>query len=125
MPKVSSVYHIAPLSCKVCNSSFILLFFLDSNVDFVLQDADVVTNCLSALNALASFHYSERSGGKEGLGAYAAGFRDPSGNMQRGILSHFLQSLLHLLVFENYRFDTEHLVVDNYKGTLVINYCLS
>ncbi|XP_077228967.1 exportin-4 protein isoform X3 [Tasmannia lanceolata] len=66
------------------------------------QDTEVVNVCLSALNALASYHYKERSIGKEGLGAHAEGFEDPNGKLQEGILSRFLQSLLHLLLFEDY-----------------------
>ncbi|XP_058101583.1 uncharacterized protein LOC131245863 isoform X3 [Magnolia sinica] len=73
-------------------------------LDFGLrhQDTEVVNMCLSALNALASYHYKERSAGRDGLGAHAAGFEDPNGNFHEGILSQFLQSLLRLLLFEDY-----------------------
>ncbi|KAG9445689.1 hypothetical protein H6P81_011817 [Aristolochia fimbriata] len=69
------------------------------------QDTEVVSNCLSALKALASYHYKERSAGKEGLGMHADGCNDPNGKFQEGILSRFLQSLLNLLLFEDYSND--------------------
>ncbi|KAL5998712.1 hypothetical protein ACLOJK_009657 [Asimina triloba] len=65
-------------------------------------DAEVVNKCLSALNALASYHYKERSAGKQGLGDHAEGFGGPDGRFQEGILSRFLQSLLQWLLFEEY-----------------------
>ncbi|XP_026401021.1 exportin-4-like [Papaver somniferum] len=73
-------------------------------LDFGLrqQDTEVVNMCLGALNGLASFHYKEINTGKEGLGLHAAGHTDPSRNSQEGVLSRFLQSLLQLLLFEDY-----------------------
>ncbi|KAL5768135.1 hypothetical protein ACOSQ2_014918 [Xanthoceras sorbifolium] len=73
-------------------------------LDFGLhhQDTEVVDMCLSALKALACFHYKETVAGKVGLGAHAAGLKDLSGNVQEGILSRFLRSLLQLLLFEDY-----------------------
>ncbi|XP_024025186.1 exportin-4 [Morus notabilis] len=73
-------------------------------LDFGLhhQDIDVVDNCLRALRALASYHYIETRGGKTGLGSHAAGLKDQGGNLQEGILSRFLRSLLQLLLFEDY-----------------------
>lgn len=59
--------------------------------------------CLRALKALASYHYTETVCGKTGLGLHIAGLKDPGGNLQEGILSRFLRSLLQLLLFEDYR----------------------
>jgi hypothetical protein len=59
--------------------------------------------CLSALKALASYHYKETGAGKTGLGSHASGVEDSSGNTQEGILSRFLQLLMQLLLFEDYR----------------------
>lgn len=59
--------------------------------------------CLRALKALASYHYTETVCGKTGLGLHTAGLKDPGGNLQEGILSRFLRSLLQLLLFEDYR----------------------
>ncbi|KAM7250286.1 hypothetical protein ACFE04_022169 [Oxalis oulophora] len=66
------------------------------------QDTDIVTNCLRALKALASYHYKETTTGKIGLGMHASSLKDPNGNLQAGILSEFLRSLLQLLLFEDY-----------------------
>lgn len=59
--------------------------------------------CLRSLKALASYHYKETASGKTGLGLHAAGHKDSGGNLQEGILSRFLRSLLQLLLFEDYR----------------------
>nr|XP_010934314.3 LOW QUALITY PROTEIN: exportin-4-like [Elaeis guineensis] len=69
------------------------------------QDADVVEKCLSAVNALASYHYKERNAGKEGLGAQTTDSHGLNGNLQDSILSHFLKLLLQLLLFEDFRMD--------------------
>lgn len=63
----------------------------------------MVDNCLRALRALASYHYNETRAGKMGLGSHAAGLKDQGGNLQEGILSRFLHSLLQFLLFEDYR----------------------
>lgn len=65
------------------------------------QDIDVVDNCLRALRALASYHYNETRAGKMGLGSHA-GLKDQGGNLQEGILSQFLRSLMQFLLFEDY-----------------------
>lgn len=57
----------------------------------------MVTKCLRALQALASYHYKETGNGNIGLGAHS------SGETQEGLLSRFLRSLLQLLFFEDYR----------------------
>ncbi|PNY17932.1 exportin-4-like protein [Trifolium pratense] len=74
-------------------------------LDFGLhhQDVDVVSKCLRALQALASYHYKETGTGNIGLGAHAMGLKDASGEVQEGLLSRFLRSLLQLLFFEDYR----------------------
>lgn len=76
-------------------------------LDFGLrhQDSEVVDKCLRALKALASYHYKETLSGKMGLGSHAGGFKDSEGKFQEGILSRFLSSLLHLLLFEDYSTD--------------------
>ncbi|XP_059436603.1 uncharacterized protein LOC132169608 [Corylus avellana] len=73
-------------------------------LDFGLhyQDTEVVDMCLRALKALASYHYTETVCGKTGLGLHISGLKDPGGNLQEGILSRFLHSLLQLLLFEDY-----------------------
>ncbi|KAK0602071.1 hypothetical protein LWI29_030074 [Acer saccharum] len=73
-------------------------------LDFGLhhQDTEVVDMCLRALKALACYHYKETVAGKVGLGAHAANLKDSSGNVQEGILSRFLRSLLQLILFEDY-----------------------
>ncbi|KAK4596630.1 hypothetical protein RGQ29_014596 [Quercus rubra] len=73
-------------------------------LDFGLhhQDAEIIDMCLRSLKALASYHYKETASGKTGLGLHAAGHKDSGGNLQEGILSQFLRSLLQLLLFEDY-----------------------
>ncbi|XP_062143497.1 uncharacterized protein LOC133851185 isoform X2 [Alnus glutinosa] len=73
-------------------------------LDFGLhyQDTEVVDMCLRALKSLASYHYTETVCGKTGLSLHTAGLKDPGGNLQEGILSRFLHSLLQLLLFEDY-----------------------
>ncbi|KAK2968305.1 hypothetical protein RJ640_016237 [Escallonia rubra] len=77
------------------------------NLDFGLhhQDAEVVDMCLRALKALASYHYKEISASKVGLGLHATAYKDPDGNLQDGILSRFLRSLLQFLLFDDYSTD--------------------
>ncbi|XP_028770687.1 LOW QUALITY PROTEIN: exportin-4 [Neltuma alba] len=76
-------------------------------LDFGLhhQDGDVVSKCLRALQGLASYHYKENVAGRIGLGAHATGLKDLNGNLQEGLLSLFLRSLLQLLLFEDYSSD--------------------
>ncbi|CAL0301805.1 unnamed protein product [Lupinus luteus] len=83
-------------------------------LDFGLhhQDEDVVTKCLRALQALASYHYKETHNGNIGLGAHAMGLKDSSGNFQEGLLSRFLRSLLQLLLFEDYSSDLTSVAAD-------------
>ncbi|KAK7258637.1 hypothetical protein RIF29_24218 [Crotalaria pallida] len=83
-------------------------------LDFGLhhQDADVVSKCLRALQALASYHYKETRIGNIGLGAHAVGLNDSSGNIQEGLLSRFLRSLLQFLLFEDYSSDLTSVAAD-------------
>ncbi|KAK7337953.1 hypothetical protein VNO77_18547 [Canavalia gladiata] len=83
-------------------------------LDFGLhhQDADVVSKCLRALQALASYHYKETGNGNVGLGAHAMGLKDSSGNFREGFLSRFLRSLLQLLLFEDYSSDLISVAAD-------------
>lgn len=76
-------------------------------LDFGLrhQDSEVVDMCLRALKALASYHYKETGASKAGLGSNATCYKDPEGNLQEGILSRFLRSLLQFLLFEDYSTD--------------------
>ncbi|CAA7041139.1 unnamed protein product [Microthlaspi erraticum] len=78
-----------------------------TTVDFGLhqQDVDIVTMCLRALKALASYHYKETKSGNTGLGSHASGHTDPNGVFCEGILSRFLRTLLHFLLFEDYSTD--------------------
>lgn len=83
-------------------------------LDFGLhhQDVDVVSKCLRALQALASYHYKETGNGNIGLGAHTMGLKDSSGNVQEGLLSRFLRSLLQLLLFEDYSSDLISVAAD-------------
>ncbi|KAL5156145.1 Exportin-4 [Glycine soja] len=83
-------------------------------LDFGLhhQDADVVSKCLRALQALASYHYKETGNGNIGLGAHTVGHKDLSGNVQEGLLSRFLRSMLQLLLFEDYSSDLISVAAD-------------
>lgn len=61
------------------------------------QDPEVVNMCLGALKALSAYHFKDMAAGRPGLGSHATG----NGNLQEGILSQFLRSLLQLLLFED------------------------
>ncbi|KAK7397353.1 hypothetical protein VNO78_18522 [Psophocarpus tetragonolobus] len=84
-------------------------------LDFGLhhQDVDVVSKCLRALQALASYHYKETGNGNVGLGAHTVGLKDSSGNVQEGLLSRFLRSLLQILLFEDYSSDLISVAADS------------
>ncbi|XP_031502482.1 uncharacterized protein LOC116265754 isoform X3 [Nymphaea colorata] len=75
-----------------------------ASLDFGIhqQDIEVVNMSLTAVSALATYHYKERCLGKEGLGLHAAGYEDANGKHKEGILASFLRSLLLLLLFEDY-----------------------
>ncbi|KAL6883263.1 hypothetical protein ACP4OV_010677 [Aristida adscensionis] len=67
------------------------------------QDSDVVEKCLAAVNALASYHFKERLGGRGGLNTQLMESEGSSGKLQESISSHFLRLLLQLLLFEDFR----------------------
>lgn len=69
----------------------------------MLQDGDVVERCLTAVNALASYHFKERIGGRGGLVSQVMESEGPNGKLQESISSHFLRLLLQLLLFEDFR----------------------
>ncbi|XP_076931070.1 uncharacterized protein LOC143596096 isoform X2 [Bidens hawaiensis] len=69
------------------------------------QDEEVVGMCLRSLRALAFYHYTEREGGRDGLGPHATSYKDADGTFQDGILGKFLRSLLQLILFEDYSMD--------------------
>eukprot|EP00250_Pteridium_aquilinum_P028115 c36611_g1_i1 orf=157-3681(+) len=66
------------------------------------QDIEVVNMSLTALNAIAFYHYQAVCKGEEGLGFHAVETYDSSGALQDGVLAHFLRSLLQYLLFEDY-----------------------
>ncbi|GKG47901.1 hypothetical protein Tco_0507386, partial [Tanacetum coccineum] len=57
------------------------------------------------MRALALYHYKERGDGRDGLGPHATTYKDANGNLQDGILSRFLRSLMQLILFEDYSMD--------------------
>jgi hypothetical protein len=69
----------------------------------MLQDSDVVERCLAAVNALASYHFKERIGGRGGLSSQLMESEGSNGKLQESISSHFLRLLLQLLLFEDFR----------------------
>ncbi|XP_020178756.1 uncharacterized protein [Aegilops tauschii subsp. strangulata] len=69
------------------------------------QDGDVVERCLTAVNALASYHFKERLGGRGGLGSQVMESEGSNGKLQESISSHFLRLLLQLLLFEDFRME--------------------
>ncbi|VAH16318.1 unnamed protein product [Triticum turgidum subsp. durum] len=69
------------------------------------QDGDVVERCLTAVNALASYHFKERLGGRGGLGSQVMESDGSNGKLQESISSHFLRLLLQLLLFEDFRME--------------------
>ncbi|PIA36376.1 hypothetical protein AQUCO_03400340v1 [Aquilegia coerulea] len=89
---------------KVAQLNAEMLAHLVGTLDYGIhnQDIEVVNMCLGALNALASYHYKERVAGREGFGSDASAIKDMNGRPQDNMLSRFLQSLLQLLLFEDY-----------------------
>lgn len=69
------------------------------------QDGDVVERCLTALNALASYHFKERLGDRGGLSLQTMESEGSNGKLQESISSHFLRLLLQLLLFEDFRME--------------------
>ncbi|KAI5070172.1 hypothetical protein GOP47_0014515 [Adiantum capillus-veneris] len=66
------------------------------------QDIEVVNMSLTALNAIAFYHYQSMCKGEEGLGQHALEGHDSTGAVHEGVLDQFLRSLLQYLLFENY-----------------------
>lgn len=106
---------------SVVNCSCTLIMWLTIVYLLILQDGDVVSKCLRALQGLASYHYKETAAGRIGLGAHATGLKDSSGSLQEGLLSLFLRSLLQLLLFEDYRWNNEWGVVVHVRAHSINN----
>ncbi|KAL3681977.1 hypothetical protein R1sor_024933 [Riccia sorocarpa] len=73
-------------------------------LDFGLrhQDVEVVNMSLTALNAIAFYHYQAVCRGQEGLGEHALSTTGPDGVVKDGVLAHFLRSVMQFLLFEDY-----------------------
>ncbi|KAL2619846.1 hypothetical protein R1flu_000051 [Riccia fluitans] len=73
-------------------------------LDFGLrhQDVEVVNMSLTALNAIAFYHYQAACRGQEGLGEHALSTTGPDGVIKDGVLAHFLRSVMQFLLFEDY-----------------------
>ncbi|CAM6129712.1 unnamed protein product [Calypogeia fissa] len=73
-------------------------------LDFGLrhQDVEVVNMSLTALNAVAFYHYQAICRGQEGLGIHAVTGPGPDGTVKEGVLAHFLRSVMQFLLFEDY-----------------------
>ncbi|KAG8088722.1 hypothetical protein GUJ93_ZPchr0010g8731 [Zizania palustris] len=69
------------------------------------KDSDVVERCLTAVNALASYHFKERLGGRGGLSSQLMESDGSNGKLQESISSHFLRLMLQLLLFEDFRME--------------------
>ncbi|PWZ52067.1 Phosphoenolpyruvate carboxylase 1 [Zea mays] len=68
-----------------------------------MQDSDVVERCLAAVNALASYNFKERLGGRGRLNSQLMESEGSNGKLQESISSHFLRLLLQILLFEDFR----------------------
>ncbi|KAG2537518.1 exportin-4-like isoform X1 [Panicum virgatum] len=77
------------------------------SLDFGLrnQDTDVFERCLTAVNALASYHFKERLKGRGGLNSQLMESEGSGGKVQESISSHFLRILLQILLFEDFRLE--------------------
>lgn len=92
-----SISYYIVLQYVLCSTD-IAFFFLS-----ILQDCDIVDRCLTAINALASYHFKERLGGRGGLSSQLMESEGSNGKLQESISSHFLRLLLQLLLFEDFR----------------------
>ncbi|CAH9110170.1 unnamed protein product [Cuscuta epithymum] len=102
---LSHMLEVYPeMAAQLNNEAFVHII---GTLDFGLhhQDVEVVDMCLQAVNSLASYHYKERGAGKVGLGSRATASTDSAGNLQEGVLSNFLRSLLQFLLLEDYSND--------------------
>ncbi len=68
-----------------------------------LQDVEVVSMSLTALNAVAFYHYQAICRGQEGLGVHVLSIQDTQGVVKEGVLAHFLRSVMQFLLFDDYR----------------------
>ncbi|PKA65100.1 hypothetical protein AXF42_Ash013221 [Apostasia shenzhenica] len=68
------------------------------------QDIDAVDMCFQAVNALASYHYREKSTGNEGLGAHLV-YCLSNGTPHENILGHFLRLIMQSILFADFRMD--------------------
>lgn len=75
-----------------------------------LQDVEVVSMSLTALNAVAFYHYQAICRGHEGLGMHALSIQDPHGVVKEGVLAHFLRGVMQFLLFDDYRFVSSLLI---------------
>jgi len=73
-------------------------------LDFGLhhQDVEVVSMSLTALNAVAFYHYQAICRGQEGLGVHVLSIQDAQGVVKEGVLAHFLRSVMQFLLFDDY-----------------------
>jgi hypothetical protein len=94
-----SISYYIVLQYVLCSTD-IAFFFLS-----ILQDCDIVDRCLTAINALASYHFKERLGGRGGLSSQLMESEGSNGKLQESISSHFLRLLLQLLLFEDFRME--------------------
>ncbi|GJN20859.1 hypothetical protein PR202_gb08288 [Eleusine coracana subsp. coracana] len=67
------------------------------------KDSDIVERCLAGANALASYHFREKLGGRGGLDSQLMESEGSHGKVQERISSHFLRLILQLLLFEDFR----------------------
>lgn len=92
---------------KVANLNKVAFARIIGSLEFGLrnQDSDIVDRCLTAINALASYHFKERLGGRGGLSSQLMESEGSNGKLQESISSHFLRLLLQLLLFEDFRME--------------------
>lgn len=90
----------------------------------MLQDSDIVERCLSGVNALASYHFRERMGGRGGLDSQIMESEGSHGKVQESVSSHFLKLILQLLLFEDFRWDlhTDNSILSSLEFMLKVNF---
>ncbi|KAL5225000.1 hypothetical protein ABZP36_011639 [Zizania latifolia] len=85
----------------------------------MLQDSDIVERCLTAINALASYHFKERLGGRGGLNSQLMESEGSNGKLQESISSHFLRLMLQLLLFNDFRMELAGSAADAFLPLLL------
>jgi hypothetical protein len=87
-------------------------------LDFGLhhQDVEVVSMSLTALNAVAFYHYQAICRGQEGLGVHVLSIQDAQGVVKEGVLAHFLRSVMQFLLFDDYRCADNPRLTKNFKA---------